>query len=192
MSFLKKLYQSILKSNRPAQSNPLYMNMTKQEEFALRSYTRNSNGINAALRSSSKENIPKHYAEQADLISSALKNFPKYEDAVYRKIDLESIRYNDGEEAYKKILQQHQKGNMVQYPAFTSTSKDLISYDLGKREQLILTINNHSGKDISGFSRFDENEVLIDRNFSGKIISNTKDPEGKYHYATIEGIKDDE
>lgn len=192
MKFFKKLYSSVLKSNRPVQSNPLYMGMTELEEFALRRYTRGSKELNKAFRELPKENIPKQYIEQANHISSALKKFPKYENTVYRKIDLEAIKYEDGQEAYEKILRKHTKGETVNYSSFTSTSKDTTSYNLGKREQLILTINNHPGRDISGFSTFSENEVLIDRNFSGKIISNAKDTEGKYHYATIEGIKDDE
>lgn len=80
-------------------------------------------------------------------LNSALKRFPAYEGFVFR-----------GSSLPKAVLDQHQVGKTITYPAYTSSSTDQgISNDFGAQQFLIYS---HTGRPIMGLHA-GENEVLF-------------------------------
>lgn len=191
MAFFNKI-KSFLKSNRSCQENPLYKNaLTLKEVNALRYYT-NSGAyeINKKLRDIPEELLDKDTKEKAALISSAISKFPRYPGTVYRKVDLTKMEEDYGKQAVNDFIRNHSAGQTVTYPSFTSTSKTPKSFNLPKRhKQAILIIKEETGKDISNFSRFKEDEVLLDRNFSARINRSEYDKSRNQFIIEMEQIK---
>lgn len=138
---------------------------TYNEEYAMTQWSGfASYVINSELRNGNAledSDTGANYKQISDGLSTALQKLPNYNGIVKRSIDL------DGQ-ALEKFLDEHKVGNIVTYPAFTSTGVNQI-YDDTMNIQM--DIISHTGKETTELFRPDEREVLFDKNSSFRVIS---------------------
>lgn len=163
----------MLKANKSCQNNPLF-NLTDMEMYAIIKYKSSSSYmINEELRNKGYNKLDEKIKKIIDNISSGLEKLPIFTGTVYRNIDLDAVKkYNyDGDEKLSKFIDEHRKGNIVTYPAFTSTSKSKNGYPIDSGCQANFEIISKSGRDITSLQGIAaEEEVLYDRNKSFKIL----------------------
>lgn len=106
--------------------------------------------LNSALRSG--DELSTHQKALVERLDKTLSLLPNYSGTVYRSLDSSMMNLEE-------FLEQHKVGSLVNYPAYTSTSKQM--YDDGMDIQMI--IKTYTAKDISAWNG-KENEVLIKRN----------------------------
>lgn len=106
--------------------------------------------LNDALRNGDK--LSTYQVTFVNKMDSTLSLLPNYSGIVYRSLDSSMMDL-------KEFWSQHQPGSIVDYPAYTSTSKQI--YDAGMDIQMI--IKAHRAKDISAWND-NENEILFGRN----------------------------
>jgi hypothetical protein len=146
--------------------------LTQEEDLVLGDYTgvarvRMNRILNGPNPTAALERYPaqKYKIETLEL---ALDRLPNFVGTVYLGTDLEPA-----------ALAQDQVGTTVQYPAFTSTSKN---QGFASGGNTVLTIHSLSGKAISGFSvNPSEEEVLFAPNAKFKVISNRTGADGRNH-----------
>lgn len=134
-------------------SNPYGLSF--EEYSAIRYYTAQgatqiNRTLNAKVDDYSFEEIINH-VQSSVVISNGLSKLPPYQGT--------AIRYYSADETFLKI---HQKGEIVDYNSFTSSSFDDIKDFRNRNTKLV--INSKNGKKIDGVStKSDETEVLFDR-----------------------------
>ena len=162
----------MLKANKSCQNNPLF-NLTDMEIYAMMQYKGSrSYTINEVLRNEGYDKLDEENKKIVDNISSALEKLPIFKGTIYRNIDLKAMEeYNYYDDKLSKFIDEHRKGNIVTYPAFTSTSKSKNGYPLDSKCQANCEIISKSGRDITYLQGIAaEEEVLYDRNKSFKIL----------------------
>lgn len=142
-------------------NNPGYRacGMTDAEILAIRWYTGSHYGwINSALRGDeSKAATVKPFVE---VLNSALKKLKAFDGEVKRGTTLPQV-----------VADQHTAGNIVNYPAFTSSS---IGNGFGGTHKFV--IKSKKGRYVgSHSSHYNEHEVLFAADTKFKIISNEQD-----------------
>ncbi len=143
--------------------------LTYMEESALMKYkSSESFMINYKLR----ENIElteddKKFIQHLD---NALKKLPKYEGSVNRCLKF------DKEKDLLTYLYEHKPGEILNYPAYTSTSTDKI---FNTDAQIILKINSTKARNMKGIG-LDEYEALYERNCKFKVLDVVYNKKGKF------------
>lgn len=127
--------------------------------------------INSSLRLSREKQ--EELSPLIETLNSALSKLPSYEGFVRRADNLPL-----------KIRDLHQKGAIIPYPAFTSTST---GRGLIRNDQFI--IFSKTGKPIMGFSGYaEESEVLFRTNTYFKVLDVRKTIQGKNEYIMKEHV----
>jgi len=117
--------------------------MTQAEGVAVRAYTATGyEELNNRQWGLSVQN-PQAVDDSAEVLRSALSKMPSYEGISYRRTSLPA-----------KILEQHEVGNVVTYPAFTSSSYDQEVFSGNHR----IVIHGRTGKKVGWNSVFNEQE----------------------------------
>jgi hypothetical protein len=83
----------------------------------------------------------------------------------------------------EEILAEHSPGNIVFYPAYTSTSKKS-GWMWGGKQVFTISSPNHA-RDKSMYNG-SEGEVLIERNTSFKILKKSPNSRGGFNFEMIE------
>lgn len=150
-SFLSECSASATVSDIPVSGN---CNLDLQERRVLADYMGELyRCINSALYTSNKAAFPTLNRS----LNSALKRFPAYEGFVFR-----------GSSLPKAVLDQHQVGQTITYPAYTSTSTDKdIAGDFGTHQFLFYS---KSGRPIMGLEA-GENEVLFSAGTRFRVLA---------------------
>lgn len=127
------------------------LKFTEAEQWALNEYiSSGSYKINAPLRNG--DPLTKEQRAMADALDSALKKMPVYEGTVYRSLNGEMMDT-------KSFWDKHIPGNIVRYPAYTSSGT--VVYDETMDIQMIIQSKN--ARDIRKFNP-GEFEILFPRN----------------------------
>jgi SPP1 gp7 family putative phage head morphogenesis protein len=117
--------------------------LTQAEGVAMRAYTSTGyEDLNNRQWGVSVAN-PEAVDESAEVLRSALSKMPSFKGVTYRRTTLPT-----------NVLEKHQVGDVVQYPAFTSSSYDSEVFS-GKHRFII---QGHSGKRVGWNSVFNETE----------------------------------
>ena len=121
--------------------------LTEAEMVALRHYTEDGyDALNAALR----EGRAGRSTIAADVLNGALDKLPAYNGPVVRRVQLDA-----------DALAKHVPGNVVDYPAFTSATKNL-ERDVMRRKPHRLIIESRTGRSIAPWSAAEwQDEVLF-------------------------------
>jgi TfoX/Sxy family transcriptional regulator of competence genes len=137
------------------------LDLNERELRALKNYiSLESYKINEKLRNG--ENLKGFHLHMVDDLDDALKKMPRYHGDLSR-----SLNFMD-ENSLREFLSNHKPGDIVKYPAYTSTTSEI--YD--DSDQLRLTIKNSShGRDLRRYNN-NEMEILYERGSRFKIISN--------------------
>ena len=128
--------------------------LTAHQEDAINQYISSSSyNINEKLR----QNLPLTDEENVFIINmdKALDKMPKYEGDLTRSL------FFDYENDLNNFLEKHQVGNVVEYPAYTSTTFGN-TYNPNGQVQLYI-FDSKKGRNISSFNN-KEKEVLYQRN----------------------------
>lgn len=138
--------------------------LTEQELSAINTYiSSNSYKINEKLRSGSELSIQEK--EFVNNLDNALKKLPIYQGIVYRSLSSDMI------EDIASFWNLHQPGNLVKYPAYTSSSLEV--YD--DKMDIQCVIQSKQGKNITYYNS-NEKEILFARNsnfFIREVRGNT-------------------
>lgn len=130
------------------------MNLTDSELAAVNTYVSSeSYKINEKLRSDTK--LTEDETEFTAHLDSALAKMPTFEGTVYRSLSSDMIENID------EFWTLHQKGKIVTYDAYTSTSLEV--YDDTMDIQFVIQSKN--GRDITKYN-FNEREILFERESS--------------------------
>ncbi len=152
--------------------------LTKDEKRALNWYMGSSSyKVNDKLRSNTElKETEQEYIESLD---SALDKMPNYVGDLTRSLDFQN------QLELEKFIEAHKVGNIIRYPAYTSTTTGETYNPSGQVQITILNSNN--GKDIRSYNK-SEQEVLYKRN-SAFIITNSELIDGTY-YIELEEMYD--
>ena len=139
-----------------AEEEPI--SLTKDEEYAIKTYiSSKSYVINDNLRRGLElSNEDKKLVKD---LNSALDKMPIYKGTVVRDLDFMPYDVND-------FIKGHKVGNVVRYPAFTSSTKNNTYSD---DPNVRLIIKSKTGRDISNYNE-GEAEILFKTNCSFSIL----------------------
>jgi hypothetical protein len=113
--------------------------------------------INKQLREGVSDQVT---SRRIELISQALRKLPEYKGLVYRR------------DSFEAHMVKYVPGNIVEEPAFTSTS---LSANATFSGNVLFTIKSKTGRDISQHARYpEEEEILFDRGTKFRVL-NRKD-----------------
>lgn len=148
--------------------------MSYEEFTALQEYTGSAYGcMNSYLRQSNKKN--QAIEEYIQLVNQALDKLPNYQGIVVRGGNLPS-----------NVAEMHQKGNIVTYQAFTSTST---GRSFSAKDQFLII--SKTGKPIMGSSQMKaEHEVLFKSGTRFEVLETFK--EGTVQYYVMKEVTDKE
>ena len=133
--------------------------LTADEEAAVLDYkSGGSYQLNAAIRDGYPLDQMQYRTVEA--LDAALEKLPRYPGTVYRRLGFDSI---GGQEALDDFLAEHQQGELIQYPAYTSTSTDPEGYPVEGEQTVSMVIEGQSGRDLEGFGNNFEREILFPR-----------------------------
>lgn len=128
--------------------------LTEDEKYAISQYiSSESYVINEKLRN--KRDLTFNEEKFINNLDNALRKMPKYQGTLTRSLE---FFYEDD---LKNFLEQHQVGQIVSYPAYTSATKGGV-YNPGGQVQIVIE-EAARGRDISVYNP-GENEVLYPRN----------------------------
>lgn len=146
---------------------PTTYGLTTEEMRAFKRYMSGGDSykLNDLLRSGGE--LSRDQADFTRHLDRALDKLPQYQKPTYRIISFDLA----GEKSYNEFVKQHRPGSVINYPAYTSTTKQPNGYPMDGRSLVHMRIDGRSGRDISQFGNEDEQEVLFKRNTSFKIIS---------------------
>lgn len=149
--------------------------LTAEEEAALLDYkSGGSYQLNAALRDGYPLDQMQYRTVEA--LDAALEKLPPYQGTVYRRVGFDSI---GGQEAMDAFLKEHDAGEIIRYPAYTSTSTDPEGYTLDGDLTVTLVMESAGGRNLEGYGNNFEREVLFPRNSRFGIERVEKDVQGK-------------
>lgn len=139
-------------------------NLTDDQIAALHGYTRNEGYkmLNPALRG--QVPMTPEIGAFAGHLDDGLNQLPPYKGVSYR-----------GSSPPADVLDQYQPGNIVSDAAPKSTAADPgKSFSGSLREEVL----GESGRDISGFSKYDEAEILFPRGTKFDVLERVDNPDG--------------
>lgn len=115
----------------------------------------------------------KPMSEFGIFLNDTLEKLPNYEGLVFRGVNLSPAQIDI-------YINAHKNGTPVIEKAFVSTSiKKSIAYQFG---MCLFAIDSIKGKDISGFTKHNEFEVLFNNNSAFEVLDYEFDETNKYHY----------
>lgn len=133
--------------------------LNEDEKAAILSYVSgDSYTLNAKLREGIK--LDPHEEQMIASLDRALMKMPVYEGEVIRSLVIDK-------QELIKFAETHAIGNVVRYPAFTSTSAN---EGYNENPNVIMRIDSVSGRDLRGFNP-EEAEILFPRNSRFSIES---------------------
>ena len=143
--------------------------LTPAEVYTLQSYTGSDYGaVNAALRSGKPL---AGFSTYVETLNSGLAKLPDYNGPVNRGATLPPA-----------VLAQHQVGDVVNYPAYTSTSK---ATGFGGNHHF--HIFSKHGKYVRTYSNYaEEDEVLFAPNAKFKVLDRNEHPDGTIDFTMVE------
>lgn len=153
------------------------------EDALLTTYTSSEyRTINNSLRTENPTNFAIVYNNQ---LNDTLDKLPPYKGVVYRVVGVEDV-----DKFVEQLVGQSTTEGYIQFATPVSTSKNKqVVHDFGGN--VVFEIESKSGRDISHFSEFPEEEEVLFKNISkfklkGKVkIKEFKTPYGVEKYATI-------
>lgn len=166
-------------------------NITKYERKALVAYIRNEHKkLNEFLTTGIAENS--NISETIKDLDSCLDKLPKYKgEKLYRYVKIDDSKK---ESIIKSILNNYQKGNIIDEPRYMSTTSDSIFDDEWLKESPVRFIikpkkQNTKARDIRFFNH-EEKEVLFQRNTKFKVgnTRNSKDDKWEGYEIELEEI----
>ncbi|WP_297232202.1 LPD23 domain-containing protein [uncultured Flavonifractor sp.] len=150
--------------------------LTVDEEAAVLDYkSSGSYQINAALRDGYPMDQSQYRTVEA--LDTALEKLPVYQGLVYRRLGFDSI---GGQEAMDDFLAEHRAGEVLQYPAYTSSSNDPEGYLVEGELVVTMIIESQSGRNLDGYGNNFESEILFPRNSAFRVERVKIDGQGKY------------
>lgn len=141
--------------------------LSEEEEAALKRYvSSDAYKINEKLRR--QEELSADEDRFVLALDGALEKIPVYKGDLYRNITFDM----SSDEAYNRFVKEHQQGNVVLYPQFSSASKSKDGYLVDGEKIIHYVIESISGRDISGsgFGAEGEEEVMLQRNSRFKVV----------------------
>ena len=115
--------------------------------------------INEALRNNS--DLSDSYVKLIKRLDKQLEEIPTYEGVLYRNLSFDL----QGQEALDDFVAMHIPGEIIKYPAYTSTSKSPDGYPIDAELAVHMKIYGINGHDISkNYGIESEEEVLFKRN----------------------------
>lgn len=162
--------------------------LTQEEKGALLEYkSSGSYKINAALRDGAA--LSEEQKQMVESLDRALEKLPQHEGTVYRRLSFDL----EGPEALDAFLLEHTVEEIIQYPAYTSTSTDPEGYPVDDELKVTLVIEGLTGHDMEGIGDNFESEVLFQRDSRFRISRAETDIDGKpiiyMKEVTEDGIK---
>lgn len=140
------------------QANELNRSLSKEEIYSINKYIGpESYTYNEKLRNNIELTVDE--TNILNNLDSALSKMPKYKGTLNRSVSINS-------EDVEYFLKDYKEGKIIEYKAYTSTTKGEI-YNPEARVQMIIKCKN--GKDISTFNE-SEQEVLFARNSKFNVI----------------------
>lgn len=158
-----------------------YPGITNREKTAILSYkSSESYKINIILRDSGVDALPPNLRSIVDGLDSALPKLPKAEGTLYRTLCFDDL--SDPKGALDAFLAEHEVGNTIIYPAYTSTSIRPDGHPLSgdTRYGVVMEINGESAHLLAFGNNF-EKEALFPRNTRFCITKVEKKTDGLYH-----------
>ncbi|MBR4873519.1 MAG: hypothetical protein IKV00_06750, partial [Clostridia bacterium] len=136
--------------------------LTNAEAGAVLSYkSGQSYQLNALLRENPDvDSLPESFRDIVGNLDSALEKLPAYEGVTYRNIGFDD---NGGKEMFDLFIKKHAEGQLVYYPAYTSTSTSVEGYPVDGEFVVHMEIQGVSGRNLDGFGNNMESEVLFSR-----------------------------
>ena len=132
--------------------------LTVDEEGALLNYkSSGSYPLNAALRDG--YTLDQEQYRMVEALDSALEKLPVYPGRVYRRLNFDL----EGQEAMDAFVKAHQVGEIIGYPAYTSTSKATDGYPVEGDLTVRQIIEGANGRDLDGIGNNFESEVVFPR-----------------------------
>ena len=126
-----------------------------------------SYNLNARLRAKAELST-----EQLTIVKSfdaALESLPDYEGTVYRNLGFDEF---GGKDVFDAFVAEHVVGEVITYPAYTSSSKSVDGYPVDNEYSAHIVIHGKKGKDISvGYGIESEQEVTFARNTKFYVAS---------------------
>ena len=113
--------------------------------------------INEAIRSGRE--FTSEEVEFIRTLDKDLESNPRYSGVTYRNLSFDL----QGKEALDKFVDQHIEGQVITYPAYTSTSKSKEGYVVDGELVVHIEIKGKNGYDISNIGIEEEQEVLFGR-----------------------------
>ena len=148
--------------------------ISEEEWGALLDYkSSGSYQLNAALRDGT---LSREQRRQVEALDRGLEKLPVYRGMVYRRLGFDSI---GGQGALDAFLAEHQPGEIVGYPAYTSTSTSREGYTLDGDLTVTLVMESGAGRDLAGYGNNFESEVLFPRNRNFLVERVESDERGK-------------
>lgn len=141
--------------------------------------------INATLRA--KKRLSSYESKIVKDFDAALEKLPDYEGTLYRNLGFDLF---GGKEAFDAFVADHVVGEIIKYPAFTSSSKKVDGYPVDNEYTAHIVIRGKKGKDISvGYGIEGEYEVTFQRNT--KFYVESLESDGKTVNIVLEEVVDD-
>lgn len=137
------------------------LGLTLNQKSAIMRYIgSDSYKINEALRNGT--NLTQDQKEWVKVLDEALEKIPVYEGQVTRSLSFQL----QGKEALEEFLEEHKKGDTLEYLAYTSAT---IGETYNPSGEVQLTIISKTAKNITTLNK-GEQEVLFERNKKFKVI----------------------
>lgn len=148
--------------------------LTVDEEGALLNYkSSGSYPLNAALRDG--DVLDQEQYRTVEALDSALEKLPVYPGRVYRRLSFDL----EGQEAMDAFLKEHQAGEVLIYPAYTSTSTSPDGYPVEGDLTVTIVIEGQNGRNLEGFGNNFESEIVFPRNSEFLVERRETDGQGK-------------
>lgn len=148
--------------------------LTVDEEGALLNYkSSGSYPLNAALRDG--DVLDQEQYRTVEALDSALEKLPVYPGRVYRRLSFDL----EGQEAMDAFLKEHQAGEVLIYPAYTSTSTSPDGYPVEGDLAVTIVIEGQNGRNLEGFGNNFESEIVFPRNSEFLVERRETDGQGK-------------
>lgn len=167
---IEQWYQQDYKTHKDGDIVRDSMNLSRNEQGAINRYiSSESYKLNEKLRN--RLDLSPTEQPLVNELDSALRKMPRHEGDVTRSLYF----YND--ETLNSFMNRHQRGKIVQYDEYLSTTKGDVYNQDGQVQIYIL--DSKKGRDISRFNQ-NEQEILYERE-SKFLIKDVEEIQGTYH-----------
>lgn len=172
---VKAAWEALVEENRGGTSGRFSLKtLTEAERGALLQYkSSESYKLNTALRDGTP--LTQEQQRTVDALDRALEKLPTYSGTVYRRLSFDL----EGREALDAFLAEHNAGDDIFYPAFTSASTEADGYPVEGDLTVTLVIRGKSGRDLAGIGNNFEREIVFPRGSVFSIEQVESDNRGK-------------